>query len=161
MPSASVTMWNIVWSVTVSERNSDRNKQKRAPEGLPSPDLLDAYEDVIEGSATRIMEMFEREQMHRHQWEHRALRVHQVSTLLGQILGFLIALAIFVSASIVGLKGNASTAAFIWVFGMAIVTMAAVVWWYAKSLGQRPLFARPAMRTNFRPEKNDQASGDH
>lgn len=97
--------------------------------------------------------MFEREQMHRHQWEHRALKVHQFSTLLGQGLGFLIAVAIFASATIIGMSGNATAAAMIWVFGMGIVTMAAVVWWYAKSLGQRPLFARPAMRTNFRPEK--------
>lgn len=134
--------------------NDSRQKQtRRAPEGLPSPEILEAYDTVLSGSATRIIEMFEREQMHRHQWEYRALRVHHVSTLLGQGLGFLIAVAIFASATIIGMSGNATAAAMIWVFGMGIVTMAAVVWWYAKSLGQRPLFARPAMRTNFRPEK--------
>ncbi len=98
--------------------------------------------------------MFEREQAHRHQWEHRALKVHQVSTLLGQLLGFLVAIAIFVSAAIIGIEGSAGVAAFVWVFGVAIVTMSAVVWWYAKSMGQRPLFARPAMRTSFRPDKS-------
>lgn len=132
------------------------NKPRRAPEGLPAPELLEAYDAVIEGSAARIVAMFEREQAHRHQWEHRALKVHQHSTLLGQILGFMIALAIFGSATVVGINGNASVAAFIWVFGMAIVTMAAVVWWYAKSLGQRPLFGRPALRASFRPEKSEQ-----
>ncbi len=137
----------------MSERFSSKSNQKRAPEGLPSPEILEAYDAVISGSASRIIEMFEREQSHRHQWEHRALRVHQISTFLGQVLGFLIAIAIFVSATFIGIQGNATAAAFIWVFGLAIVTMAAVVWWYAKSLGQRPLFGRPAMRTNFRPEK--------
>ncbi len=136
-----------------SDSRFDRRNQKRAPEGLPSPEHLEAYDEVLKGSASRIVEMFEREQKHRHQWETRALKVHQISTILGQVLGFLIALAIFVSASIVGLMGNASIAAFIWVFGMAIVTMSALVWWYAKSLGQRPLFARPTMRASFRPEK--------
>lgn len=126
---------------------------RRNPEGLPSPETLEAYDTVMKGSAERIVGMFEREQIHRHAWEVRALRVHQLSTILGQLLGFLIAVAIFVSASIIGMHGNPSIAAFIWVFGMAIVTMAAVVWWYAKSLGQRPLFARPAMRQSFRPEK--------
>jgi uncharacterized membrane protein len=131
-----------------------QNKQpRRAPEGLPSPEILEAYDTVLAGSATRIIEMFEREQSHRHQWEHRALKVHQTSTLLGQLLGFLIGVSIFISATVIGLQGDASVAAFVWVFGMAIVTMAAIVWWYAKSMGQRPLFARPAMRTNFRPEK--------
>lgn len=142
----------------MSERNSNRhqrneNQGRRAPEGLPSPEILEAYDTVLAGSATRIVEMFEREQAHRHQWEHRALKVHQVSTILGQVLGFFIAVAIFASATVIGLLGNASVGAFIWVFGMAIVTMAAVVWWYAKSLGQRPLFARPAMRSSFRPDK--------
>ncbi len=130
----------------------ERHK-KRNPEGLPSAEQLEAYDAVLSGSATRIIEMFEREQAHRHAWELRALRVHQTSTLLGQVLGFFIAVSIFISATVIGLAGDASVAAFIWVFGMAIVTMAAMIWWYAKSLGQRPLFARPAMRTSFRPEK--------
>ncbi|MFM9889784.1 MAG: DUF2335 domain-containing protein [Rickettsiales bacterium] len=142
----------------MAERPFNRNHRndsasRRTSEGLPSPEVLEAYDTVLAGSATRIVEMFEREQMHRHQWEHRALKVHQVSTILGQLLGFLIAVAIFASATVIGLQGNASVGAFIWVFGMAIVTMAAVVWWYAKSLGQRPLFARPAMRSSFRPDK--------
>ena len=142
----------------MSDRHSgNRSQAKRVPEGLPSPELLEAYDAVLSGSATRIIEMFEREQTHRHQWEHRALRIHHISTVLGQLLGFLIAVAIFTSATIIGLNGNASIAAFIWVFGMAIVTMSALVWWYAKSLGQRPLFARPAMRSSFRPEKSNDA----
>lgn len=134
-------------------RHQGNQSARRAPEGLPSPQILEAYDAVLKGSATRIVEMFEREQLHRHQWEHRALKVHQISTILGQLLGFLIAVAIFTSATIIGMVGNANVGAFIWVFGMAIVTMAAVVWWYAKSLGQRPLFGRPAMRTSFRPDK--------
>lgn len=141
----------------MSDNFSRNQKQRRTPEGLPSPEILEAYDTVLAGSATRIIDMFEREQQHRHQWEHRALKVHQISTLLGQLLGFLIAISIFISAAVIGVHGDATAAAFIWVFGLAIVTMAAVVWWYAKSLGQRPLFARPAMRTNFRPEKNTPA----
>lgn len=144
----------------MSERHSNgRPQNKRIPEGLPAPEMLEAYDAVLAGSATRIIELFEREQIHRHQWEHRALRIHQASTILGQLLGFLIAVAIFVSATVIGLHGDPSTAAFIWVFGMAIVTMAALVWWYAKSLGQRPLFGRPAMRTSFRPDKSTPADG--
>jgi uncharacterized membrane protein len=139
----------------MNDRFSKKPQGRKAPEGLPSPESLEAYDTVLAGSATRIIEMFEREQMHRHQWEHRALKVHQISTLLGQVLGFFIAIAIFISAAVVGVNGNPTAAALIWVFGLAIVTMAAIVWWYAKSLGQRPLFARPAMRTNFRPEKSE------
>lgn len=138
----------------MNNRNQTRPQgQRRAPEGMPSPEMLEAYDTVLSGSAARIIQMFEREQQHRHAWELRALKVHQVSTILGQVLGFLIALSIFVSASVIGRYGNPSIAAFVWVFGVAIVMMSALVWWYAKSMGQRPLFARPAMRTSFRPEK--------
>jgi len=134
-------------------RPFQKPQQRKAPEGLPSPEMLESYDTVLKGSATRIIDMFEREQLHRHAWERRALKTHQFSTVLGQLLGFGIAISIFVSAAVVGINGNPSIAAFIWVFGLAIVTMAAIVWWYAKSLGQRPLFARPQMRQTFRPEK--------
>ena len=138
----------------MSERRPfSKPQQRKAPEGIPSPQELEAYDTVLKGSASRIIDMFEREQLHRHAWENRALKVHQVSTLLGQLLGFGIGIAIFVSAAVIGRSGNPSIAAFIWVFGLAIVTMATIVWWYAKSLGQRPLFSRPQMRTNFRAEK--------
>jgi VIT1/CCC1 family predicted Fe2+/Mn2+ transporter len=126
---------------------------------MPSPELLEGYDYVVEGSAARILAMFESEQKHRHEWENRALKTHASSTLLGQVLGFFIAVTVFVSAAVIGIHGNSTTAALIWVFGLAIVVMAGVVWVYAKSMGQRPLFARPAMRTHFRPEKDLDTEG--
>lgn len=69
----------------MSDNFSRNQKQRRTPEGLPSPEILEAYDTVLAGSATRIIDMFEREQQHRHQWEHRALKVHQISTLLGAV----------------------------------------------------------------------------
>ena len=131
--------------------------QNRTVELLPHPDVLESYNYVVEGSAKMILTMFEIEQKHRHEWEAQALSVHRFTTILGQILGFLIAVSIFVSATIIGIYGNTTIAALIWVFGMAIVSMAGLVWAYAKSMGQRPLFARPTMRTHFRPEKERSA----
>ncbi len=139
-----------------NNRDRDQRRQQhkpRSPEGLPPAEVLEGYNYVIEGSAERILAMFEREQQHRHEWELRAIKVHGISTILGQILGFGIAVSVFVAAIIIGIYGDANTAAFIWVFGMSIVVMAGLVWTYAKSMGQRPLFARPAMRASFRPEK--------
>lgn len=128
--------------------------QNRTVEILPHPEVLESYNYVVEGSAKMILTMFEIEQKHRHEWESQAIRIHSFSTVLGQVLGFLIAVAVFVSATIIGIYGNTTIAAFIWVFGMAIVVMAGLVWAYAKSMGQRPLFARPTMRTHFRPQKD-------
>ena len=132
---------------------NNNNGPKKTVEILPSPEVLESYNYVVEGSAEKILEMFHREQAHRHEWERKALRVHNVSTVLGQILGFIIALSVFASATIIGIYGDSSIAAFIWVFGMAIIVMAGLVWTYAKSIGQRPLFARPKMREHFRPQK--------
>ena len=128
--------------------------QNRTVEILPHPEVLESYNYVVDGSAKVILTMFEMEQKHRHEWEIQALRTHSTSTLVGQLLGFFIAVAVFVSATIIGIFGDSTIAASIWVFGMSIIVMAGLVWAYAKSMGQRPLFARPTMRTHFRPHKD-------
>jgi uncharacterized membrane protein len=128
--------------------------QNRTVEILPHPEVLESYNYVVEGSAKMILTMFEVEQKHRHEWEIKALRIHSYSSILGQVLGFLIAISVFVSASVIGVYGNTTVAAFIWIFGLSIVVMAGLVWAYAKSMGQRPIFARPTMRTHFRPHKD-------
>lgn len=134
-------------------RHQKAQQPRKNIEVLPPPEMLEAYDYIVEGSAKTIIEMFEREQKHRHAWESRALRVHVISTVLGQILGFLIALSIFVSACVIGIFGDMTIAATIWIFGLGIVMMTGLIWAYAKTLGQRPLFGRPAMRQHFRPEK--------
>ena len=136
-----------------------RNQSNRNSEFMPNPELLEAYDYVVEGSASRIIAMFEAEQKHRHEWEISALKTHTASTVIGQVLGFFIAVSIFSSAAIVGIHGNSTTAALIWVFGLAIIVMAGLVWVYAKSMGQRPLFARPTMRSHFRAEKDLDSEG--
>ena len=141
-------------------RRDQQNKHRQPPHAarktidiMPSPELLEAYDYVVEGSAQQIMDMFTREQQHRHEWELKALKTHHSSTLLGQLLGFLICVSVFISASIIGIYGDKTIAAVIWVFGLAIIVMSGMVWMYAKTLGQRPLFGRPQMRSHFRPAK--------
>lgn len=133
--------------------NRDR-LQNRTVEILPHPEVLESYNYVVDGAAKMILTMFEMEQKHRHEWERQAIRIHSFSTILGQVLGFFIAIAVFASATFIGVYGNTLVGASIWVFGMSIVVMAGLVWAYAKSMGQRPLFARPTMRTHFRPQKD-------
>lgn len=137
--------------------NTARKDQntRRTVDILPSPEILENYNYVVEGSAEMILNMFQSEQEHRHIWELKALKVHMISTVLGQFLGFLVAIAIFVSASIIGIYGDKALASTFWLFGMAMVVMSGLVWAYAKTLGQRPLFARPTMRTHFRPTKSE------
>lgn len=135
------------------DRSREGERGSRASEFLPSPEVLESYNYVVEGSAKMILTMFELEQRHRHEWESMALKVYKYSTILGQLLSFFIAISVFVSAGFIGVYGDTAISAFIWVFGLAIIVMAGLVWAYAKSMGQRPLFARPTMRTHFRPVK--------
>ena len=136
-----------------SRKRSPEQQARKISDIMPSPELLEAYDYVVEGSAQQIMDMFTREQQHRHEWEKNALKTHHFSTLLGQTLGFLICVSVFVSASIIGIYGDKTIAAVIWVFGLAIIVMSGLVWMYAKTLGQRPLFGKPQMRSHFRPMK--------
>ncbi|MBV8938414.1 MAG: DUF2335 domain-containing protein [Alphaproteobacteria bacterium] len=142
-----------------TSRGEHGRAKDRVVEFLPAPEVLESYNYVVDGSAKMILSMFEREQNHRHDWERMALRIYSFSSILGQLLGFFIAVSVFASATMIGVYGNTTIAAFIWVFGMAIVVMAGLVWAYAKSMGQRPLFARPAMRAHFRPMKEKAEDG--
>lgn len=140
-------------------KNNRERQQNRTVELLPHPEILESYNYVVDGSAKVILTMFELEQKHRHDWEIQALRIHSMSTIVGQVLGFFIAVSVFISATIIGIYGNTTIAATIWVFGMSIIVMAGLVWAYAKSMGQRPIFARPTMRTHFRPQKDRAEKG--
>lgn len=135
-------------------------QQPRVVEFLPHPEVLESYNFIVDGSAKMILNMFENEQKHRHDWERVSLKIYSTTTIIGQILGFFIALSVFVSATLIGIYGDTTIASMIWVFGMAIVVMAGLVWAYAKSMGQRPLFARPTMRAHFRPDKQKQKDLD-
>lgn len=58
---------------------------------LPPPDALERYDQILPGSAERILAMAERQATHRHDLEKSALRNDAREARLGQILGFLIA----------------------------------------------------------------------
>jgi uncharacterized membrane protein len=61
---------------------------------LPPPEVLARYNDCIPNGATRIMEMAERQQEHRHTLERRVVSANTTDQRLGLILGFLLAVAI-------------------------------------------------------------------
>ncbi len=123
--------------------NKDR---ARTVEILPSPEVLESYNYVVEGSAEMILAMFDYEQQHRHEMEKQSLRIHAFSTMLGQILGFFVAIAAFSSATMLGIYGSDTLAAVIWVFAAAIVVMAGMVWAYVGNIKQRTLIDRAVIK---------------
>jgi len=57
---------------------------------IPPPDLLGHYEQVSPGSANRILTQFEEQGRHRRRIESRVIWNNVVSSILGQITGFVL-----------------------------------------------------------------------
>jgi uncharacterized membrane protein len=73
---------------------------------LPHPKHLAEYDRVLPGAANRIIAMAEKEQEHRHEWENRALKFDFSYSILGILLGFLIALALLILAYVSSRAGH-------------------------------------------------------
>ncbi len=58
---------------------------------LPPPALYDAYEQVVAGSAERILTLAEKEQSHRHAFDGKAMEKHFNEVSKGQSIGSVIA----------------------------------------------------------------------
>ena len=82
---------------------------------LPPPAMYRAYDEVLPGSAERILRMAEREQDHRIEWERDTLRQvpHQ------HRLGTLVALSSLAVAGVLAMYGHAWVAGIIGCSGMA------------------------------------------
>jgi uncharacterized membrane protein len=55
---------------------------------IPPPALFRQFEEILPGSADRILRMAEKEQDHRIDWEQSALRIDARNSFLGLRLGF-------------------------------------------------------------------------
>lgn len=76
---------------------NNRNKRPnnfRSPRGresleeiLPSSPILEKFEDAIPGSVESLIDMAKKEQEHRHDWQSKYLKSHNISTRIGQVFG--------------------------------------------------------------------------
>ena len=57
---------------------------------LPPPSLFRQYDETLPGSAERIMQLSEKEQSHRHQWDNKALEYEGKEVIYGQWFGFIL-----------------------------------------------------------------------
>jgi uncharacterized membrane protein len=73
---------------------------------LPLPQLLEGYENVVPGSAERIIRMAEDQQGHRFKMENKALTIESVSSICGIIAGFIIGMTTVIGGIIVAMSGR-------------------------------------------------------
>ena len=68
---------------------------------LPPPSLFGQYEEILPGSADRMLTLAENEQSHRHKWESDVLTAQKADVRRGQWMGFGIGISALVVACIV------------------------------------------------------------
>lgn len=80
---------------------------------LPPPSILRGYEDIVPGSAAKIIDWADSEREHRHRTETTIVRAETTRDLRGQILAAVVALAGFSVAGLALLLDHAGVAALI------------------------------------------------
>ncbi|MBI1275752.1 DUF2335 domain-containing protein [bacterium] len=96
---------------------------ERAMEFLPAPETLQAYNNVIAGSAETILALLEKEQQHRHQMEEKLAQIQQSGMYFGQILSFIVAMTVVIGSIVLGLNGQAELAAGLGFVGLTCMTV--------------------------------------
>ena len=90
----------------------------------PPPDILRGYEDVLPGSANRIISMAERQQAHRHDLEKAAVDGGSKRAWWGLWLGFAISVVVMTLGTITILLGQPAAGGT--VMGVDVVALAGV-----------------------------------
>ena len=73
---------------------------------IPHPDILRGYEEILPGSADRILSMAEGETKHRHEMEEEIIHTEGRDSLLGIVVAGVLALCALIAGVIVVLVSN-------------------------------------------------------
>lgn len=73
---------------------------------IPHPDILRGYEEILPGSADRILSMAEGESKHRHEMEEEIIHTEGRDSLLGIIVAGILAFCALISGVIVVLVSD-------------------------------------------------------
>ena len=87
--------------VQVSETRVERHQGP-----LPSPETLAKYDEIVPGTAERIVKQAEAQTYHRHNLENMVVREHVSRSRWGLICGFIIALLFLSAAFVLVLAGH-------------------------------------------------------
>lgn len=92
---------------------------------IPSPAILESYEEIAPGSTNKILELLEKEQKHRHSLELRKLRNISYTRNILQLISGVIAICIIYSSILLTTKyDRTGLAVFMFIAGFAcILTM--------------------------------------
>lgn len=96
----------IVKKSEVTKSSEDQITVTRVMDYLPAPEELARYEKVVPGGAERILEMAEKQSMHRREMEDKSVTAEIRGTKVKQALTFILALAAGVLGGVLLITGS-------------------------------------------------------
>lgn len=75
-------------------RDKNPRNQENIRDILPSSEILEKFEDAVPESVAQLIEMAQKEQKHRHNWQEQYLKSHNLSSRMGQVFGLVYNLAL-------------------------------------------------------------------
>jgi uncharacterized membrane protein len=93
---------------------------------LPDPKLLQEYEYAAEGSAQKILEMAEKEQKKRLQWEESYQLFYKKTQRIGQLFGAIIVIYLIWTVRTLAEQGKDEVASTLAVAGFAMLAVVGV-----------------------------------
>lgn len=91
---------------------------------IPSPGILESYEEIAPGSAGKIVDMAKLEQEHRHKWENNYLKAMAYTARVGQLLSFALAIIIVYTCLIFAKDESYGLAIVVAIMGFAFLAAA-------------------------------------
>ena len=139
------TVNKIVMTVT---RTVARYEAFQGP--IPHPAHLAGYEEILPGSANRIISMAEKEQIHRQGLESRVLKWGVFGEVFGQISGVSVSFALIAGAVYCAYVG--ATTAGVMLVGVSATSFVSILVTRGKGSGETPVEAKkvPAKKTRQR-----------
>jgi len=111
---------------------------------LPSPKVLESYEDIAPGSVSKLIEMTKKEQEHRHAWQDKYLKFHSFSYKFGLCFGFVYNIALLFLVSNLIKEGNKDLAVKLFAINAGLIIFAVIV----TAIERRVVTRKPPRRTH-------------
>ena len=77
-----------------NQRPNNQRQQRSGYNVLPPARVLEDYEIAAPGSVSKLLELAQKEQEHRHSWQDRYLKFHNFSYKAGVFFGFIYNMAL-------------------------------------------------------------------
>ena len=122
-------------------RYNNRDNYSDQPRGLalPSPALLESYDEISPGLANKLADIIKQEQKHRHDWENKYLRAMSNIAKVGQLFGLVLAvIIIYATILLAGEENNTYIAAVTCFSGFAFLSCAVLASIKTKQHMRRP-----------------------